>query len=652
MQEFVKRFLDLPSPRTLEGWQSRLFLVLSAALVALVFYEAGPSFAGRIPAQHSRGLFLILIYAMVLLRYPAGANATTARVPWYDWALIALSTVSIGYWIVEFRSIAVRTGAPTSADLVFGSLTMVLSIEVARRALGWAVAAVTIFAVLYGLFGQYFPFESFAHTGLSWDTLVSGLYSLNGVFGFVLNVVMGFVVMFVIVGAMLQAFGAGALLVELPFALFGRYRGGPGIAAVAGSTLFGMISGSATANTAATGAFTIPIMKRAGYPPHVAGAIEPAASTGGMFMPPIMGAGAFIMADITGTPYLHIATIALAPALIYFVAVAASCYTEAGRHHLKPTSAEEQAPAWPILKRGWYYLLPIVLLIWMMIDGYTPQRSAFWAVVATIILSATMRFTQKPANTTYADAARSAATDFGEGIRMSGGSALVVAALTGAIGIIVSVVFQTGVGFMLTSSFLDITGGSMWIAMIMSLLLSYILGMGMPVTAVYILLAVLFGPALKDIGMNLLAAHMMLFWFSQTANISPPVAIAAFVGAGIAGADPMKTCFTAFRYSMFLFIMPVLFVYTPILMPNGLTAEAALVIVGAFLSTLPFAAAFSGFLFRHAAPWERVVLFVAAAGLVYPQLYATIVGLALLVAIGIYQLKSNGLSAAEAMPRP
>lgn len=651
MQDFLGRFLQLPQARELVGWQSHVFLVFCAALVAVVFYQAGPAFLGNLSTEWGRGTFLILVYVMVLMRYPISGRIVMRGVPLYDWFLILITTVAIGYWIVEFRYILMRSGAPTLGDLVFGSITMLMSLEVARRALGWAVTGVAILAVLYALLGNHFPIPEFAHSGLTWATFISGIYSLNGIFGFVLNVVMGFVVMFVIVGAMLQAFGAGALLVEMPFALFGRFRGGPGIAAVAGSTLFGMISGSATANTAATGAFTIPIMKRAGYPPHIAGAIEPAASTGGMFMPPVMGAGAFIMADITGVPYLTIVTVSLAPALIYFFSVAVACYTEAGRYGLKPMPAADRPALWPLLIRGWHYILPVALLVWLMVDGYTPQRAAFWAVVATIVLSVTMRYVHKPAQDTNSETARKAVRDFAIGIRDSGTSALIVASLTGAIGIIVSVIFQTGVGFMLTSSVLELTGGTVWIAILIALALSYVLGMGMPVTAVYILLAVLFGPALQQIGVELLAAHMVLFWFSQSANISPPVAIAAFVGAGIAGADPMKTCMAAVRYAMFLFILPVLFVYTQILMPNGFNAEVALIIAGAALSAIPFAGAFSGFLVRKATAWERVVLFIAAIGLVYPQLHATIVGAALLAGVLIYQFRSNGLAAAEPLAR-
>lgn len=649
MSEFLRRLMMLPPSRELGSWNGVVYLLLSTGLVGLVFYNAGPSFLGRISTEYGRGLFLILVYALVLMRYPVSGASLKPRVPWYDWLLILVSSAAIGYWIVEFRGILTRAGAPTTLDLVFGSITVLMSLEVARRALGWAVTAVAGLAIVYALLGDYFPIDAFAHSGLTWATMVSGMFSLSGIFGFVLDVIMNYVVMFVIVGALLQAFGAGGLLIELPFALCGRFRGGPGMAAVAGSTLFGMISGSATANTAATGAFTIPIMKRAGYPPHVAGAIEPAASTGGMFMPPVMGAGAFIMADITGVPYLQIVAISLAPALIYFLAVGVSCYTEAGRHGLRPMPAEDRPAVGPLLRQGWYFFVPILVLIWLMVDGYTPQRAAYWAVVVTIVLSVGMRFIQKPAEVSAGETAKGAVRDLGAGLRLSGNSALVVASLTGAIGIIVAVVFQTGVGFMLTSSVLDLTGGSVALAIFFSLLLSYVLGMGMPVTAVYILLAVLFGPALENIGIPVLAGHMMLFWFSQSANISPPVAIAAFVGAGIAGADPLKTAIATFRYAMFLFIMPILFVYTQILMPDGFNAQVAMVIGGAALSTIPFAAAFSGFLIRRTSSWERGMLFIAAVGLVYPELYVTIIGFVLLVGCLVYQWRGRGV---EAPPAP
>ncbi|MEQ8696352.1 MAG: TRAP transporter fused permease subunit, partial [Bauldia litoralis] len=376
MLSAFKRVMQMPPRRELAGAEQRLFMILAAAMVLLVFYEAGPPMLGNLGTGFSGGTFLLVVHALVLMKFPAWTGAPTDRVPWYDWLTVAASTASLAYWITEFSEIIARTGAPTSGDLWFGSILVFVSLEVARRCLGWPVALIGLLAMLYGLFGNHFPIEQFSHSGLSWTTLISGIYSLSGIFGFILSIVMTYVVMFVIVGAMLQAFGAGVLLVELPFALFGRVRGGPGIASVAASTLFGMISGSATANTAATGAFTIPVMKRAGYPPHVAGAIEPAASTGGMFMPPIMGAGAFIMAEMTGVSYLTIVTISLAPALIYFFSVAVSCYTEAGRYGLKTIPKGELPALGPLLRRGWIYVVPIVMLIYLMMSGQTPPRAA------------------------------------------------------------------------------------------------------------------------------------------------------------------------------------------------------------------------------------------------------------------------------------
>jgi TRAP transporter 4TM/12TM fusion protein len=651
MLAVLDRFLQVSGERNLQGLERRLFFVLLAIMVLLVFYEAGPPYAGNIGSGVSGGTFLLIVHALILMKHPAAAGASPNRVPWYDWLIIAASSASLGYWIIEFKDIIARTGAPTEADLWFGSILVFVSIEVARRSLGWVVALMGALAMLYGLFGNHFPIEQFSHSGLSWTTLISGIYSISGIFGFILSIVMTYIVMFVIVGGMLQAFGAGVLLVELPFALFGRVRGGPGIASVAASTMFGMISGSATANTAATGAFTIPVMKRAGYPPHIAGAIEPAASTGGMFMPPIMGAGAFIMAEMTGVPYLTIVAVSVAPALIYFFAVAVSCYTEAGRFGITTIPRAELPRIWPLVRRGWIYLVPVALLIGLMVYGQTPPRSAFWAVVATIVLTTAWQFASRKKGTSIGEVGLEAVRNLGEGVRLSGNSGLVVASLTGIIGIIVTVVFQTGVGFMLTSSVLDLTGGVLVWAIVLALLLSLVLGMGMPVTSVYILLAVLVAPALKEVGMPILAAHMLLFWYSQTANISPPVAIAAFVGAGIAGANPFRTSIAAFRYSIFLFILPVLFVYTPILMPNGFTIEVFTIMAGAFLSTIAFAAAFSGYLLRHATALERVLFFAAGIGLVYPQIYATVAGLLMLVGLIAVQGMSRRKGAVE-RPQP
>ena len=645
MGGLLKACVQSTARRETKGWVNILFLGIAVVLVAVVFYNAGPSFLGTMSAGISRGVFLMIIYSLVFIKYRAGYRSSESNaIPWYDWVLILATCGSFLYWIVDFNQIVGRAGDPSTQHIIFGSIVLFLSIEVTRRALGGLLAGFGLLILLYGFFGDRFPIELFTHQALAWTSVVTYAFSLSGIMGWILDIIMMYVVMFVLFGALMQAFGASALLIDLPYAIAGRVRGGPGITAVVASTFMGMISGSATANVATTGSFTIPLMKRTGYPPHVAGAIEPAASTGGMFMPPVMGAGAFIMANMTNTPYITIALISLAPALIYFASVAAACYTEAGRLGIKPLPASELPRVWPIIKRSWYYLVPIALLVFLLVQGYTPPRAAYWAILCIIALSIFARLVTKKKTTSYASIGKEVGKNVVTGLKDGADDSLTVAALTGTIGIIVAVVFLTGVGFMFTSSIMELTHGWLPLGIVMALIVSYVLGMGMTVTTVYVLLAVLFAPALAVMGMSLLAAHLLLFWFSQSSNISPPVAIAAYVGAGIAGADPTKTGFTAFRYSFFLFLLPLMFIYSPILMPNGFNVEVGWVMISALVSTIPWAAALSGFLIRKCTLWERAVLLASAIALFLPNSYISATGLIVVVAVIVYQVRTRPLA--------
>jgi len=640
----LKRLAELASmqsaTRDLHGSVNAVFKVVACGMPIFMFYLAGPPFLGRPGMGLSRGIFLILICIMVFLKYPAfGKRALAPTVPWYDWLFIAFSFITFGYWTVKFDEIVLRIGNPTDSDIVASVIAVVICIEITRRILGPVLARLGILTVLYGLFGDKLPFTLFSHTGFSFATVASYTYSMSGIFGFLLRITMLYVVLFVLFGALLRAFGASSLFVEFPYAVMGRLKGGPGLAAVGASTLFGMVSGSAAANTAATGTFTIPLMKRAGYPPHVAGAIEPAASTGGMFMPPVMGAGAFIMAEITNIPYLHIIAVGLAPALIYFTSVAMVCYTEAGRRHLRPLPASELPPVGPILRKSWYHVVPIIVLVYLLVAQYTPPMAAFGGIVIAFLVNVLARFITKEQGTRYTEVIKDIVESLKRGLQEGSEGSLMVACLAGQIGIIVGIVLLTGVGFMFTSSLMELTHGVILRGILVALFASYILGMGMPVTSVYVLLAVLIAPALHKLGMGLLAAHFLLFWFSQSSNISPPVAIAAYVGAGIAQADPVKTAFTAFRYAAFLFILPLLFVYSPLLMPEGVTLEVLRIILMCFLATIPFAGLVSGYFRRRCYIWERLLMGVCLAFLLIPQAATAVVGSALLAIILLLQLK-------------
>jgi TRAP transporter 4TM/12TM fusion protein len=633
----------LEQSRALKGDRLPLPISILAAMVAVFFalfyvYNAGPSFLGRVGVGTYRGLFLLLSIVLVFLIYRWRKDGTKGAPSLFDWLLIAATIISYGYFIVEFRDLVRRTGFYITADLVMASMAVLVSLEATRRVMGSMLPALAVLFLLYAVYGNLLP-ESVSHRGYPWGRVLTDLFSQEGMFGLVLNVTAQYVVLFVVFGALMNRFGAGDFFVRLPFALTAGYRGGPAKAAVLGSGMMGMISGSATANTVATGTFTIPLMIRAGYKPHVAGAIEPAASTGGMFMPPIMGAGVFIMAEMIRMPYTEIMVVALVPAVLYFFSVAAIAHFEAARENLPVLPRSERERPMTILKQGWYYMIPIVFVIYMMLDGMSPSRAVFFTILLFMAIAVVSRLLKRDKGVSVGAVLAGCFKYLLLGLEEGALNALVVAAIVGTVGLILGVVFLTGLGFIFTTSVMQFTYGLLPLGILLALVTSYILGMGMTVTSAYILMAILIAPGLETLGISALAAHMIVFWYSQSSNVSPPVCMAAFAGASIAKSDPMRTGFTALKFSAFLFVIPVLFVYTPILMPEGLTFAAAQVMLTSFVAVVAAAAAFSGFLVARTGPLERAGLIVSAVLLLFPQMLVSVAGLALLAAIYLLQAR-------------
>ncbi len=369
------------------------------------------------------------------------------------------------------------------------------------------------------------------------------------------NVLATYVILFIFFGAFLHKSGAGKFFIDFPMALAGKSAGGPAKVAVIASAIFGSVSGSAIANTVSTGAFTIPLMKRAGFKPHVAGAIEPAASIGGMFMPPIMGAGGFLMAELTETPYSHIMLIAIAPALLYFFSVFCMIHFEAKKNNIKGLAQTEHW--WVVLKREWYYSLPLVVITVLMIMGRSPGYAAFWATLSCIGISWFNKET------------RMGPKEIWEATLTGANNTLIIGATLGVIGIIVGTISLTGIGLKFSDIIISLAGGNLFAAIMLVALASLVLGMGVPVTAAYLITAVLAVPPLQEMGVVLIAAHMIVYWFSQDSNITPPVCVAAYAGAAIAGSDPWKTGWTSFKFAKLLYVMPVLFAFTPAILFEG-----------------------------------------------------------------------------------
>ncbi len=626
------------------GW---IFSGIAIFFAGFYLYAAGPAYFGRIGVGTYRGMFLLLAIAMVFMIFPFGRRSNLHRPTLIDVVLIAMTVVSFGYFVMEFEALVHRVGFYTDTDFYMALMATIVSFEATRRVMGTMLPAVAIVFLLYAVYGNLLP-ESVSHRGYPWGRVLTDMFTQEGMFGLVLNVTAQYVVLFVVFGALMNRFGAGDFFVRLPFALTAGYRGGPAKAAVLGSGMMGMISGSATANTVATGTFTIPLMIKAGYKRHVAGAIEPAASTGGMFMPPIMGAGVFIMAEMIQMPYTQIMVAALVPAVLYFLSVAAVAHFEAARENIPILPREERENAWEIFKQGWYYLLPIFFVVYLMLTGTSPSRAVYYTVFLFLAVAIAARLIKKQADESYFSVLKRSGIDFLKGLEEGAVNSLVISAVVGTVGIILGIVFLTGLGFIFTTSVMQFTFGLLPLGILLALASSYILGMGMTVTSAYILMAILVAPALEVMGVSALAAHMLVFWYSQSSNISPPVCMAAFAGASIARANPMRTGFTALKFSAFLFVIPVLFLYTPILMPEGFTFGAAQAMVTPFIAVIAAAAALSNYFLCRTTFVERATLIVGSVILLFPQLILNLAGFVLLAGVYLIQKRRLATTTSEA----
>jgi len=635
--------------RKLTGLWRGIVSLLGAFMVVFYFF----SVAGLpIDTQYNRGVYVLLTYVMVFLSFPMTKRSNSFRPTVIDIILCLVSLACVGYFMLEFEAFNYRSGNESNMDIYVSIVGILLSLEVSRRVLGWSMTLVGIFFLIYGLYGRYFP-DLFAHRGFSMDRLSVTLFmEQDGVFGVMASVLVTYVILFIFFGAFLQKSGVGKFFIDWPLALAGRTVGGPAKVAVIASAFFGSVSGSAIANTVSTGAFTIPLMKRAGFKPHVAGAIEPSASIGGMFMPPIMGAGGFLMAELTNIPYVDIMKMAVFPALLYFFSVLSMIHFEAKKLNIKGLVDEEFEPAMVVFKRHWYKSMPLIVIVVLMLMGFSPGMSAFWATISCIGISwLDKEYRMGPRQIWEATTAGARAT-------------LVIGATVGVIGIIVGTIGLTGIGLKFSNIIIQLASMSPpWAHLPMTIFLiglaSLVLGMGVPVTASYLITASLAVAALTDImaqtgisGHNevsmLIAAHMIVYWFSQDSNITPPVCVAAYAGAAIAGSDPWKTGWTSFKFAKLLYVVPFLFAYEPGTLLYGSTLDIVMAFGSAIIGTLAFSALTMGYLIRRTTLLEWLI-FAAGTFLCYHShhLY-NIIGMAVVFLVYAMQKAKNARDARAA----
>lgn len=544
------------------------------------------------------------------------------------------ATVILGILIYILRdptAYMARAGMPTKLDIVIGAVYLVILLELARRFAGMAMVIIAVVFFAQNCVAQYLP--GFLHrANMPFKSMVDFVFMrMDGIFGMPTQVMSTYVVLFMVFAALLETSGAGTFFIDLATALTGKSQGGPAKAAVISSACFGAISGSAIANVAGTGAITIPLMKRVGYDKTFAGAVEAVSSTGGQFMPPIMGAVAFILAQNVGIKYIEVAARATLPAVLYFACVFFAVDFRAKKMNLESTPADSIPNLVATLKQGWMYTIPLVVIVWLLAVGKSAQFSALVSMLSLIIVSYFRRGKGMRGR------------DIVEGVVKGTNSIVGVAITAGAAGIIIGGVTNTGLNLIFANQVVKISGGNLLITLVLVAIVCVLLGMGMTTSAVYISVATIMAPALTKLGVSPFCAHMFVLYYGCLCVITPPVALAAYTAAGISGASPSKTGWTSFRVGIVAFIVPFIFVYQPVMLLYGSVFEIILCGVTSLVGCYGLAAALEGFFLRPLNVFERMILVCAAMLLMIPGWQTDIFGGAAMIAVFVYQKRKNNI---------
>jgi TRAP transporter 4TM/12TM fusion protein len=578
-------------------------------------------------ALDHRALHWMFMSILVFSLYPFSKKRSPAkRMSILDWVFLILS-VGICIWIfVDSTAIMNRAGRFQTTDVVLGTTLIIIVLEASRRSTGPAVSIIALVFIAYALCGPYLP-EVFSHRGYSIKRLATYLaLSTDGIFGVPLGVSANFILLFILYGALLRKTGAGQFFTDVAFALTGWTKGGPAKAAVVSSTFFGMISGSSVANTVTTGSFTIPLMKRTGYPGYFAAGVEASSSTMGQIMPPIMGAAAFIMAEFLSISYFKVCVAAAIPAVLAFFSTFMQVHFRAMSLGLSGLPRNELPKVRDAFAKGWHHIFSIFLLVYFLTQNYSPERAVFWAIVATVASSFIMSLIRKESPLAFGRLIL-------KGLEEGAIGAVEVAAACAAAGIIIGSITMTGLGIKFSSMVVDASMGHLFLALPFTMVACLFLGMGVPTTAQYVIISSLVAPALVQMGVAAVAAHLFILYFGTRADITPPVALAAYAGAGIARSDPWKTGLSAFQLGIAGFIIPFMFVYARELLFIGDVLHIIWALATAILGVSCLAAAVQRCLLVRAKWYEVVFLLAIAFLLIKPGLMTDVVGFALFVVV-------------------
>ena len=641
--------------------------IVAIAMSLFQMYTAGIEPMGLF-YQRSAHLGFILFLAFLIFPI-TGPTRPRGTIGWIVDAAFLTAAFLSGFYIFYFLDdIIDRAGWWSQTDIIMGIIATIAVLEASRRVVGLGMTIIGMIAIAYALagprgalpwLGDWMP-GILSHRGASVDRLVGQLYlGQEGIFGLPLGVAATYVFMFVLFGAFLEVTGAGKFFIDLAFAATGRKPGGPAKAAVIASAGMGSISGSAIANVVTTGAFTIPLMKKLGYKPKEAGGIEAAASTGGQITPPLMGAGAFLISEYTNVPYIDIVMVSIFPAILYLGTVYLFVHLVAMKAGMTGMSAAELPVVRHVLAAGWQFIVPLLVLIYLLVNNISPTRVGFWAIISVIAVTALragftlMVLDPKDGKPLTLDRLRGAIVSglrlVAQALELGARNAVAVSVACAVAGIIVGVVGLTGLGLKFSSMMISLSGGNLALALIFVLIASLILGMGLPVTAAYIVLIVLVGPALnQEFGVPLLIAHLVVFWYSQDSNVTPPIALAGFAGAAIAGSKPMETSMQAWKYAKGLYLIPAFMVYNPEIIMGGETWYVIWTGVIVVIGLVGFAAAIEGYLFTWMDKISRLLIVPGVIMIFNPDELIEASGAALVFGL----LAWNWIKSRRAVARP
>ncbi|MBI4963133.1 MAG: TRAP transporter permease [Desulfomonile tiedjei] len=618
--------------RRLRGPWAIIVLLASVGLASFQLFTAATL---PLAPQLQRSIHLALGLGLIFLLYPVRSRDFHREAPpWYD-VLLALAGLGAGFYhVIFYHELLARAGVNTTADFVVAGIAVMLVLEATRRVAGWPMIIVASAFLAYALWGNYLP-GLFAHRGLSLQRVLEHSYlGLEGIMGIPLGVSATVIFIYLLFAQVLEKTGIRQFFIDIAMALTGRSPGGPAKAAVVSSAFEGTISGSSIANTAGSGSFTIPMMKSLGYRPEFAAAVEASASTGGQIMPPVMGAAAFVMVEFLNMSYIDIAKAAAIPAVLYFTGVFLMVHFEALREGLKGLPSQSLPKLTEVMLRRGYLILPLVLIFWLLDSGFSAAKAAVWSMALALVLGFFRRDT------------RMGLRDLFRIMESAARSALPVIAACAAAGIIVGVVTLTGIGLKLSANMVDLAGDRLLLALVFTMFASLVLGMGIPTTATYIVLATMAAPALEKLGVAPLAAHLFVFYFGVVADITPPVALAVYAGAAIANSNPWKTGIEAVKLSLGAFLVPYIFALSPVMVLIGATPlHVAQMLLTSVLGMTALSAGVAGYWTVSLWRTERLALGAGGLLLIDPGVLTDFLGAGIVVGVYLFQRRRATRSA-------